>query len=178
VLRSLSVGGTGAEIGVWKGDFSAELLRVARPKRLYLVDPWHYETAPGYEAALYGGGDATSQDDMDAIHDAVRQRFASELADGRVEVLRSGAGELAASLPDASLDWVYIDGNHLHQHVLADLTVLYPKVRPGGLLCGDDYGDPGWWEDGVTTAVADFVCSHAVRIEEIHNNQFILRRPA
>ena len=39
LLRRLPARSTGAEIGVWKGDFSALILDTVRPARLYLVDP-------------------------------------------------------------------------------------------------------------------------------------------
>ena len=34
LLRSLPTGGACAEVGVWKGDFSARILEVVRPRRL------------------------------------------------------------------------------------------------------------------------------------------------
>lgn len=41
--------------------------------------------------------------------------------------------------PSDSLDWVYIDGNHEYEHVIADLEVFYRKLKSGGILAGDDY---------------------------------------
>jgi hypothetical protein len=41
--------------------------------------------------------------------------------------------------------------------VKKDLEVFALKVKPGGLLAGDDYGVRGWWEHGVTRAVDEFV---------------------
>ena len=43
----LPKGGIGAEIGVFTGLFSTVLLEIARPKKIYFVDPWWGElTAP------------------------------------------------------------------------------------------------------------------------------------
>jgi hypothetical protein len=36
----LPKGGIGAEIGVFTGLFSTVLLEIARPKKIYFVDPW------------------------------------------------------------------------------------------------------------------------------------------
>lgn len=176
VVGSLPPGSTGAEIGVWQGDFSATLLERARPARLHLVDPWHFEESEEYAEACYGGARARSQPDMDRVYESVRARFSGEIARGVVEVHRAPSVEAAGSFADGSLDWVYIDGNHLYQHVADDLAVWGQKVRPGGLVTGDDFGLEGWWDDGVTKAVLDYARSGPVRMEAVLHHQFILRR--
>lgn len=175
VLDALPRGSVGAEIGVWKGDFSALLLSHCAPRRLYLVDPWSFD--PSFGDSLFGGEAARSQADMDAICDSVKARFSAEIASGVVQVRRDDSAGLAAEIPDGSLDWVYIDGNHDFEFVLADLRRLAPKVRPGGLVCGDDYGTTGtWWGDGVTRAVMTFVREADVVVRAVHNHQFVLVR--
>ncbi len=164
-------GGIGAEIGVWKGDFSAYLLRIARPARLHLIDPWHFETDPDDERV---GRRAQSQQNMDAMHDQVHRRFAREIERGRVIVHRARSDEAASSLE--ALDWAYIDGNHTYQGVLDDLTAYYALVRPGGVLAGDDYGMPGWWGDGVREAVDEFVQRNGCRLT-VAGHQFLIRKP-
>ncbi len=52
--------------------------------------------------------------------------------------------------PDQSLDCVFIDGEHSYEPVLRDINLWKPKVKPGGYLSGDDYGEP--W-GGVIKAV-------------------------
>lgn len=42
------------------------------------------------------------------------------------------------TLPDASVDFVWLDGNHEHLHVGRELDLLAPKLRIGGLVCGHD----------------------------------------
>src|SRR5439155_14214253 len=56
-----------AEIGVYQGDFSAQILGHVRPRRLHLIDPWRYEADARYENAWYGGRVGTSQAKMDAV---------------------------------------------------------------------------------------------------------------
>lgn len=43
----------------------------------------------------------------------------------------------------ADLDWVYIDGGHEENDVREDLEYLYPRVRSGGIILGDDFGMKG-----------------------------------
>jgi predicted O-methyltransferase YrrM len=48
----------------------------------------------------------------------------------------------SARVPDSSLDFVYIDAGHDYNNVKCDLAAWAPKVRPGGIIVGDDYGGP------------------------------------
>jgi len=167
----------GVEIGVWAGDLSASILRAVRPTRLHLVDPWAFAPDEGYQQAWYGGARAGGQAEMDEVYERVLQRFETEIADGVVVIHRSPSAEAAARFEDASLDWVYVDGNHLYEYVWADLELFAPKVRPGGLLAGDDYGAAGWWHDGVRRAVDRFLVTDAGAYEPVFlSDQFLLRR--
>ena len=49
------------------------------------------------------------------------------------------AQEAAPGIPDESLDYVYIDGDHTIAGVIRDCVLWWPKLRPGGLFFGDDY---------------------------------------
>jgi cephalosporin hydroxylase len=39
---------------------------------------------------------------------------------------------------DASLDFVYLDGDHQTDAVVADIDAWKPKIRKGGILAGHD----------------------------------------
>lgn len=54
----------------------------------------------------------------------------------------------ARKFDNGSLDMVFIDGDHRTSAVLRDIDTWLPKLRPGGILAGDDIG----W-DGVRSAV-------------------------
>ena len=129
-----------------------------------------------YRNAWYGGKLAADQDAMDRIHDGVTLRFAREIAVGVVEVHRSTSAEAAGRFPAAYFDWVYVDGNHLYEAVRADLELFDPKLKADGLLAGDDYGLPGWWDDGVTRAVDELVAGGGYEVVTLESNQFLLRK--
>jgi len=167
----------GAEIGVWRGDFSARILRTVGPARLHLIDPWAFMAGEAYRDAWYGGKLAGDQTAMDSLYDGVVRRFAREIAAGVVEVHRCTSAEAAGRFRAASFDWVYVDGNHLYEAVRADLELFDPKLKAGGLLAGDDYGLPGWWEDGVTRAVDELVAGGSYEVVALAANQFVLRKP-
>jgi hypothetical protein len=172
VASKLPKHGVGAEIGVFKGDFSAQVLRRSRPVRLHLIDPWKQESGPADDDVICRAGQAYG----DALHDHVRRRFAAEIERGTVVVHRRLSGEAADTLEP--LDWVYIDGMHTYENVKNDLTRYYPLVKPGGIIAGDDYGMGGWWwGDGVREAVDEFASERGLSVEII-DHQFIIAKPA
>jgi hypothetical protein len=174
LLRQMPKGGVAAEIGVHEGRFSARILEVTSPRLLHLIDPWIHETSEVYRDAWYGG-QIDAQAKMDTRHQEVCRRFAAQIAAGRVEVHRMTSALAAQHIPDASLDWVYIDGNHLYEFVRDDLELFMPKVRSGGCIAGDDYGVDGWWSDGVERAVDEFAETHPELSLSVEGSQFILR---
>lgn len=48
-------------------------------------------------------------------------------------------------------DFIYIDISHDYQSTVDTIRAAMPRLRPGGLLGGDDYSDEGTW--GVKSAV-------------------------
>jgi Methyltransferase domain len=164
----------GAEIGVHLGDFSAEILRTVDPRELHLIDPWQHEQSDTYSEAWYGGKARGGQAQMDSRYRHVCARFAAEASAGRVKIHRSYSSDALDGLPDAYLDWIYIDGNHLYEFVKADLELSLRKVKPSGYITGDDYMEGGWWEGGVKKAVDEFVCEYPIKLLAIRNEQFVL----
>ena len=172
LLRRMPQNGVCAEIGVWKGDFSDEILRLTRPRELHLIDPWAFQ--PEFPRRMYSGNIAASQQDMDAIYRTVVERFAHC---PNVQIHRRFSSELPDILHERQLDWVYIDGNHSKDFVRQDLELTWRALRPGGYVTGDDY----FWKNldespGVREAVDDFAAEHALRVEPI-GGQFLLRKP-
>jgi Methyltransferase domain len=164
-----------AEIGTWRGDFAATILKSRRPRQLYLVDPWEHRAEGKYDLAWFGGHAQAGQEDLDAIYESVVTRFKSEIDCGQVVIKRLRSVDAAASFPDHALDWIYIDGDHTYESVKGDLETYYRAVKPGGLLAGDDYGTVGWWDDGVTRAVDEFASRWAKLT--VVGSQFVLRKP-
>jgi Methyltransferase domain len=175
MLAMLPAEGVCAEVGTWRGDFAAVILRERNPRRLFLVDPWEHRGEWAYEQASYGGRMDGGQRALDEMHAGVLERFAAEIEEQRVTVLRQRSTDAAAGLADESLDWVYIDGDHSYEGVRDDLEAFHRTVKPGGLIAGDDYGHVGsWFEDGVTRAVDEFK-SRCAGLEVI-GTQFVLRK--
>lgn len=160
VLSLLPPGSIGVEVGVHTGDFSAHILKLVKPAKIFLIDPWKYEPDPRYRNSLYGSKNKQEQVELDERYQQVVDRFSEDIEAGKVTILRQLSVEAAQQFDSESLDWVYIDGNHLYEFVKQDLQLYFPKIKPGGFLCGDDYGIKGWWESGVMKAVDEFKAEH------------------
>lgn len=173
LLHMLPKASVGAEIGVWRGDFSQEILHTVKPQRLYLIDPWRINPSPTHAKAWYGTGSGV---DMDAIHTSVCGRFAGAITRGVVHIVRESSVEALSALPDESLDFAYVDGDHSYEGVRADLELCLRKVKVTGLICGDDYALGSWWRDGVVRAVNEFIGSHPVQIRLLLDSQYALQK--
>ena len=162
-----------AEIGVWKGEFSARIRRRTAPRELHLSDPWRF--LPEYPERLYGGRAAGSQRDMDRIFEDVQARFGN-VPD--VIVHRGRSADVLPTFDDDHFDWVYIDGNHSYAFVLADLEMCLAKTKPGGVIAGDDYLSGAREGYPVRRAVLDFVERHwlAKRLTVL-DSQFLIAAP-
>jgi hypothetical protein len=176
LLAQLPEGSVGAEIGVHEGDFSRRILQMTKPRRLHLIDPWKYEEAELYARSLYGGRLGVDQEHMDWRYESVARRFRREVQAGQVEIRRQRSAEACDAFADSAFDWIYIDGDHRYEQVIRDLELYQPKVKPGGLITGDDYGDGDWWEGGVRKAVDELVARGACTLIGIRARQFILRK--
>jgi hypothetical protein len=163
-----------AEVGVYQGRFSEMILRIARPQKLHLIDPWKYETDPAYKQSLYGGREGQSQARMDGMYESVVKCFTSK----RVEVHRGASAVCSSLFTDNYFDWIYIDGNHQYEFVKQDLEMYFPKVKSGGLVAGDDYArDPNnWTKDGVTRAVDEAINRGLYQKILTEDHQFLLRK--
>jgi len=116
------------EIGVFQGKFSRYLLLHTNDTHLSCVDPW----AEGY---MHKSGNQIPGENV--------YQFACRRLKGfgdRVDMLRMPSLEGAKTFEDSSLDFVFIDGDHSYQAVIDDILAWWPKVRPGGVLAGHDYG--------------------------------------
>jgi len=169
----------GAEIGVHRGDLSARLLRRLDLQRLHLIDPWRYVRSPDHPGLLQGGRVGRDQRNMDRRYRGILARFKREIEAGVVVVHRGTAAEAAPDIPDASLDWAYIDGDHSYEAVANDISTYAPKLAPGGLMAGDDYGERVGPRAGVSQAVDELIESARPTVLRLDpgDRQWVLRLP-
>lgn len=127
-----------AEIGVWRGDFSARLLSTWNGT-LHMIDAWRH--LDNYVDQCNLSDDKHEQCFQRALHVA-------EVFTPRAVIWRDQSPQAAARFPDRFFDLIYLDANHSYEAVKADLAAWISKIRPGGAFCGHDYMD-GVRQEGV-----------------------------
>ena len=120
-----------AEIGVFEGAFSNQIMDAVQPSCLYMID------------LFTGWCDSGNEDGNSVVHRKMDDVYTHLLAftydKPAMRVLKGRSTDILASFPDNSLDMVYIDGDHSYVGCAQDLAISYAKVRPGGWIMGHDY---------------------------------------
>ncbi len=109
LLNDLPRGGRVAEIGTLLGDWAETILTVAEPRDLYIFDKNIWR---------------------------IRPEVAQE---SRVTLYEGDSSRRLADCPDASFDWIYIDGDHSYDGVKRDIAQAVLKIKLDGLLVFNDY---------------------------------------
>ena len=126
----------GAEIGVRRADTSAHLLEnLPGLLVLYCVDPWEYYQGMEQGCMKHGRWPNPAMSEGDR---GIAMRRLGRFGE-RAVVLRLLSADAALRIPDASLDFVFIDANHAYEFAREDIALWTPKVRPGGVVSGHDY---------------------------------------
>jgi len=112
----------GVEIGVSAGDNAFDMLVKLDIDTLYLVDP-------------YVGFQQWSQEKLD-LHLEIAQGLLQNFSN-KIIWLREYSNNAVEEIED-ELDFVYVDGDHTKRGALEDLKAYWPKIKIGGLMCGDN----------------------------------------
>ena len=116
------------ELGTRFGDSTLSLCSNATIKRLVTIDPYlRYE-----DYKKDGGWDSSTDETYIKTKEKLSQ-FSN------IEMIRDMSAEAVDNFEDNSIDFLFVDGNHEYDYVLEDLELYYPKVKSGGVICGDDY---------------------------------------
>lgn len=140
---------TGAEVGVFEGDTSGRLLRwLPGIQQLICVDIWDFD--PDFFKHMPHKRGRILSADWNNVWAVFKLQVLEPFA-GRVWVIKDTSVQASKMVDNGTLDFVFIDGNHAYRWVKQDTYAWWPKIRVGGLLCGDDYREmPGY---GVIRAV-------------------------
>ena len=111
-LNSLPRGGVVGEIGTQTGLFAECILTALAPTVLHLFD---------------------------LEFDTLRRERPGVADDPKVNLHVGDSSTELARLPDSSLDWIYVDGDHALDGVRKDTAVALAKVKQNGILVFNDY---------------------------------------
>jgi Methyltransferase domain len=165
---------TVAEVGVYRGRFAEALLsHCPGISTYYLIDPWRH---------LENWNKPSNKDD--ATFDEYFEEAMTRTApwENKRIVLRGRTTEIIDSISDGSLDLAYVDGDHTLHGISIDLIRTWPKLRPGGLLGGDDFSPTIWQHAEIfePTLVFPFAVYFAeavgAPIAALPNNQFLIHK--
>lgn len=156
-----------AEIGVNKGDFSEDILRITNPAKLHLIDAWG---------------------DSDRYHNGlmhlVSQKFDTQIQTKQVEINVGLSTSVLYQFPDNYFDWVYLDTAHTYAITSKELEILKGKIKYDGIIAGHDYC-MGNWVGALRYGVVEAVHELCVRdnwellyltCETDHGRSFAIRR--
>ena len=115
----------GAEIGVYKGEYTKKFLDAGI--KMYGIDPWldyvEYHNSRGQER-------------IDFQYEHAKRVLTPY---PNCTIIRKTSMEAVEDFADESLDFVYIDANHLLRYVVEDICEWSKKVRRDGIISGHDY---------------------------------------
>ena len=115
----------GVEIGVYMADYTRHIAQSGL--EIYGVDPWK----------IYRDfGSTKGQERQERIYQITKKRLDPY---PNAHIIRKTSMEAVKDFAPNSIDFVYIDGNHLFRHVADDIYEWAIRVRPGGIISGHDY---------------------------------------
>jgi hypothetical protein len=151
----------GAEIGVHRGECSANLLRLHRGLYLYMIDSWSPDTYKGHESGA-------TKEYREMYENQCSENFdhAYEVTlpyQNRISILQMFSLEAAANFPNHKLDFVFIDAAHDYESVIADIKAWLPKIKPGGWIMFHDFDNPNF--PGVADAVREMFFDASIDLD-------------
>lgn len=164
------------EIGVWKGEYAAHILRECDfVCTYYMIDPWRRLSDWNKPANV-------ADEAFDVIYRQAME--ATNFARDKIKVLRDRTVDAVAKIPDQSLDFVYVDGDHSLRGIALDLISIWPKVKLGGYVGGDDFSRNIWQHSAKyePTLVFPFAVYFAEAIHApiyaLPYQQFLIEKPS
>jgi hypothetical protein len=130
-----------AEVGSWCGESLLAICRglargakegVDRAVFVDCFDTWEGSPTDNSSVAkqLYGG------DILDLFCTAIWQTR----SDFDAMFHKTNSLDGARGQKDGKYDFIYLDAGHDYKSICQDLEAWYPKLRPGGVFAGHDYG--------------------------------------
>jgi hypothetical protein len=148
----------GAEIGACFAHYSEILCQSIPGLKLLAIDNWNND-------------ENTRRQNGRGLSGEVETRRI--LAPYNAIVIKKDSMEAVKDVPDESLDFVFIDADHIYSSVKEDIREWSKKVRMGGIVSGHDYyifpysrkkGESPEVYRGVLDAVDEYVKEHNITL--------------
>ncbi len=122
-----------AELGVWKGAFARHLLKNCdKISEYYLIDPW--KKLDDWNKPF------NVQEDFNDVYEIAIKNL--DAFKNKYKLLRGKTLDVIDKIPNNSLDFAYIDGDHTLKGITIDLISILPKMKDGSFIGVDDFTHP------------------------------------
>jgi SAM-dependent methyltransferase len=144
LARTIPAGGAMVEVGPFCGRSSwCWSKSVAPDVSITCIDIWdpveHPYSPPAKTDAGAMSGEDFGRTERERGDWGTRENFDHYTRDcANITAVKGRSPDDFLDWPMDSLDLVFLDGVHHNPVFQADVTHWYPRVRPGGILCGDD----------------------------------------
>lgn len=139
-VKAFSTGSHFVEVGTWQGNSAAymavEIINSGKNIKFDCIDIWGRYSIDGLN---------TKNPEL-LPENTVEELFLKNIEPVKhvVNPIKLSSVEGAELYKINSLDFVFIDANHVYEAVRDDLQAWFPKVKTGGIIAGHDYyNDPG-----------------------------------
>jgi len=129
-----------AEIGCWAGRSTSYIAEEAKKRngRVKVID-WFK-------------GNIGSEPSIEAAKNInVFEVFKSNMLElglwDCIDVYNMTSEEAVKQIPDKSLEFLFMDGNHIYEFFSKDLQAYLPKMKDGSIMSGHDWDSPGYSND-------------------------------
>jgi len=155
------------EVGAWMGKSTNYMVQKIKEsgKRIHFTtvdtfkgtesEPWHNPVVQHYNGDLFS--------------EFIDNTLLSNNY-GLFDIIKDTSVNAANQFKNNSIDYIMIDAGHTYEDVTTDLKTWYNKVKPGGIISGDDYTIT----DGVTDAVNDFFYG---QFDKTYYRAFVRKKP-
>ena len=137
MVDSSNEGATFVEVGAWFGKstnhMATKIKESGKKIDFIAVDTWKGSLDEELHQNIVGsfGGDIYS----DFIENTILSGN-----DKSFKTIKDTSENASKQFPNNSIDYIMIDAGHDYDSVINDLKRWYHKVKPGGIVSGDDYG--------------------------------------
>lgn len=121
---------TFVEVGSWKGHSASIIGAVVKQRggHLFCIDHWQGNEGTKNVARA-------KEKDIYAIFEHNIKALGLEEC---VTAMKTDSISASTQFDDASIDFLFLDADHRYAQFMEDLQAWYPKVKPGGIICGHD----------------------------------------
>lgn len=155
-IEDAKEGDTIVEIGSWFGKstkyLSDKITNSKKDLNLISIDTFKGTQNEELHLQIVGG-------------DSIYQDFYNNVDNPNLTVIKDSSHEASKLFNNGSIDYLMIDGDHSYEGVKQDIEDYFYKVRPGGIISGDDYRA----FDGVRRAVDEFFGGAEIKtVDNLH----------